>query len=104
MISTAHYSRFAENQILAALDKTEYQHLFLQLERVPLVLGERIYEAEGPMDHVYSVCMLIWPNTSDYSTFKPTTEATVPQRGKTQTIQPDCSLTYFDEHSCAWRS
>jgi len=61
MIPTAQSSRFAENQILAALDKTEYQHLFVQLERVSLVLGERIYEADGPMDHVY------FPETAVFS-------------------------------------
>ena len=53
MIPPAQSSNFTENQILAALDKTEYQHLFSQLERVSLALGEQVYEADGPINHVY---------------------------------------------------
>ena len=53
MIPPAQPSVINENQILAALDKTEYRHLFAQLERVTFVLGEQIYEADGPIDHVY---------------------------------------------------
>jgi CRP-like cAMP-binding protein len=49
------------NKILAALDKTHYQHLFSQLERVSFVLGEPIYEADGPIDYVY------FPETAVFS-------------------------------------
>lgn len=49
------------NKILVALDKTHYQHLFSQLERVSFVLGEPIYEADGPIDYVY------FPETAVFS-------------------------------------
>lgn len=61
MIPPVQSSRFTQNQILAALDKTTYQRLFSQLERVSLSLGETIYEAEGPINHVY------FPDTAVFS-------------------------------------
>jgi CRP-like cAMP-binding protein len=61
MIGAAHPSPFTENQILAALDKTEYRDLFSQLERVSLDLGELVYEADGPINHVY------FPQTAVFS-------------------------------------
>ena len=61
MIRTAQSPPFTENQILAALDKTEYQRLFSQLKRVSLHLGELIYEADGPITYVY------FPETAVFS-------------------------------------
>jgi CRP-like cAMP-binding protein len=55
------FSPFSENQLLVALDKSEYRDLFSQLERVSLSLGENIYEADEPMDHVY------FPETAVFS-------------------------------------
>ena len=52
---------FTDNQILAALNKTEYQQLFSQLEPVSLALGDLIYEADGSIDHVY------FPQTAVFS-------------------------------------
>jgi CRP-like cAMP-binding protein len=52
---------FDENQILAPLDKAEYQELFSQLERVTFDLGENVYEADAPIDHVY------FPETAVFS-------------------------------------
>jgi len=52
---------FNENQLLVALDKTEYRELFSQLERVSLDLGKTIYEADGPIDYVY------FPETAVFS-------------------------------------
>ena len=49
------------NQILASLDKTEYQHLFSQLERVSLRQGEIVYEAGGLINHIY------FPETAVFS-------------------------------------
>jgi len=54
-------SPFTENQLLVALDKTEYRDLFSQLQRVSLNLGEHVYEADGPIDHVY------FPETAVFS-------------------------------------
>lgn len=61
MNPAAEVSPFTENQILAALNKTEYQNLFSQLERVSVFLGERIYEAETFIDYVY------FPETAVFS-------------------------------------
>lgn len=61
MIRTAQSPPFTENQILAALDKTEYQQLFSQLKRVSVHLGERIYEADAPITYVY------FPETAVFS-------------------------------------
>lgn len=61
MNPTVPSSPFNENQILAALDKTEYRDLFSQLERVSLGLGNNVYEADGPIDHVY------FPETAVFS-------------------------------------
>ena len=61
MISVTEDSHSSENQILAALDKTDYQHFFSELERVSLVQGEVVYEADGPMDYVY------FPGTAVFS-------------------------------------
>ena len=61
MIDVAQSPPFTENQILAALDKTEYQHLFSQLKRVSVTLGEHTYEADGPITYVY------FPETAVFS-------------------------------------
>ena len=61
MIHSAQFPPFTENQILASLDKTEYQRLFSQLERVSVELGELIYEADGPINYVY------FPQTAVFS-------------------------------------
>lgn len=61
MQPTAPVSPFNQNQLLAALDKTEYRHLFSQLQRVSLSSGENVYEADGPIDHVY------FPETAVFS-------------------------------------
>jgi len=61
MIPRDNSSHFEENQILAALDKSEYQRLFSQLERVSLTLEQEIYEADGPINHVY------FPETAVFS-------------------------------------
>lgn len=50
-----------ENQILAALDKTDYRYLFGELEPVSLVRGSVIYEADAPIDYVY------FPGTAVFS-------------------------------------
>lgn len=49
------------NLILASLNKTDYGDLFSRLERVPVRLGEIIYEAGGPINHVY------FPETAVFS-------------------------------------
>lgn len=54
-------SYFTENQILAALDKTEYGELFSQLEKVSLSLGDPVYEADARIDYVY------FPETAVFS-------------------------------------
>jgi CRP-like cAMP-binding protein len=61
MIPPLSSSHSTENQILAALDKTDYQHFFSELERVSLVQGEVVYEADGPIDYVY------FPGTAVFS-------------------------------------
>ena len=61
MIPSAQPAYFAENQILAALDKAEYGEFFSQLERVSLGLGDPIYEADAPINHVY------FPETAVFS-------------------------------------
>jgi CRP-like cAMP-binding protein len=57
LLSSSH----AENQILARLDPFDYQHLFSELERITLVQGEVVYEADGPIDCVY------FPGTAVFS-------------------------------------
>ncbi|HZI85989.1 MAG TPA: Crp/Fnr family transcriptional regulator [Pyrinomonadaceae bacterium] len=49
------------NQILAGLDKTDFHHLFSEVERVSLTLGQIIYEADGPINYVY------FPETAVFS-------------------------------------
>ena len=51
----------AASQILASLDKTDYQQLFSQLERVSLRLGETVYEAGSRINHIY------FPETAVFS-------------------------------------
>jgi CRP-like cAMP-binding protein len=51
----------AENRILAALHKSEYQRLFSQLETVSLAQGEVIYEPETKIEYVY------FPETAIFS-------------------------------------
>ena len=61
MIRTAQSPPLTENQILTALDKTEYQYFFSQLKRISVHLGELIYEADAPMTYVY------FPETAVFS-------------------------------------
>lgn len=61
MIPPSLPSHSTENQILARLDKTDYQHFFSKLERVSLPIGELIYEAQGPINYVY------FPETAVFS-------------------------------------
>ena len=61
MISLPKDSPSTENQILAALDKTDYQQFFSELERILLFQGEVVYEADGPIDYVY------FPGTAVFS-------------------------------------
>lgn len=53
MISTLPHSHAVDNQILATLDKTNYQQLFGELEPVSLHQGHVIYEADAFIDYVY---------------------------------------------------
>ncbi|HKP72292.1 MAG TPA: Crp/Fnr family transcriptional regulator [Pyrinomonadaceae bacterium] len=53
--------RPTENKILAALDDSQAQRLFAQLERVSLMQGEVIYEADARIEHVY------FPETAVFS-------------------------------------
>lgn len=61
MISPTQPSQWTDNRILAALDKTDYRDLFSQLERVPFVQGEVVYEADSSIDYVY------FPETAVFS-------------------------------------
>jgi CRP-like cAMP-binding protein len=61
MIPPSQHSHSTENQILAGLDKTDHQHLFSQLERVSLSIGELVYEADGAINYVY------FPETAVFS-------------------------------------
>jgi CRP-like cAMP-binding protein len=54
-------SRSTENKILAALNDSEAQSFFSQLERVALAQGELIYEAETRIEYVY------FPETAVFS-------------------------------------
>src|ERR1700684_2712733 len=42
-----------ENRLLVALPKDEYDRLLPHLEKVPLSLRDVLYEANGPIAHVY---------------------------------------------------
>ncbi|MBA3254885.1 MAG: Crp/Fnr family transcriptional regulator [Pseudomonadota bacterium] len=42
-----------QNHLLGALDESEREHLFSQLELVPMRLGEVIYESGTALEHVY---------------------------------------------------
>ncbi|HEX6284733.1 MAG TPA: hypothetical protein VFZ71_07650, partial [Pyrinomonadaceae bacterium] len=61
MSPPSQYSRSTENQILAGLDKSDYQRLFPLLERVSLSIGELVYEAGSVIDYVY------FPETAVFS-------------------------------------
>jgi CRP-like cAMP-binding protein len=61
MSPTLGNSHSTENQILASLDKTEYQNFFSQLEPVSVIQGQVLYEAEALIDHVY------FPETAVFS-------------------------------------
>jgi CRP-like cAMP-binding protein len=61
MISPPRNSHSTENQILATLNKTEYQHFFSQLERLTLRQGAIVYEADSPINYVY------FPETAVFS-------------------------------------
>jgi len=61
MISPSQPSQSTENQILATLDKTDYRHFFSLLERVELIQGEVVYEADDSIDYVY------FPETAVFS-------------------------------------
>ena len=43
----------SQNHLLAALPATEYERLAPHLERVPLLLGDMLYEPGGQLQHVY---------------------------------------------------
>jgi CRP-like cAMP-binding protein len=43
----------SQNHLLAALPATEYERLAPHLERVPLLLGETLYEPGGQLQHVF---------------------------------------------------
>jgi CRP-like cAMP-binding protein len=61
MVLLTQSSRSSRNKILAALNVTDYENLFSQLEPVSLVQGEVIYQAESPINYVY------FPETSVFS-------------------------------------
>lgn len=61
MSASSPSSTSAENRILAALHKTEYQRFFAQLEPVSLVQGEVIYEPETEIEYVYFPETAIFP-------------------------------------------
>ena len=61
MIPPSQPSHSTENHILANLDKTEYRYFFSQLERVSLPIGQLVYEAQDPINHVY------FPETAVFS-------------------------------------
>lgn len=61
MIPSLPNSHPTENQILATLNKTDYQHMFGELERVSVDRGNVIYEADMPIDYVY------FPGTAVFS-------------------------------------
>ena len=42
-----------ENRLLAAMPASDYQSLLPLLERVPMPLGQAVYESGGPQAHVY---------------------------------------------------
>jgi CRP-like cAMP-binding protein len=42
-----------QNHLLGALDESEREHLFSQLELVPMRLGDVIYESGSALEHVY---------------------------------------------------
>ena len=61
MTPPSQHSHSIENQILAGLDRTDHQHLFSQLERVSLSMGEIVYEAGSVIHYVY------FPETAVFS-------------------------------------
>ena len=61
MIHAAPNSHPTENQILDSLNKADYQYLFGELERVSVVRGHVVYEADSPIDYVY------FPGTAVFS-------------------------------------
>jgi CRP-like cAMP-binding protein len=42
-----------QNRLLAALPRDDYDRLLLHLEKVPLTLRDILYQAHGPIGHVY---------------------------------------------------
>lgn len=61
MISPPGKSHLSENQILAGLDKKDYQELFSQLEPLTLYQGTTVYEAQDLINYVY------FPETAVFS-------------------------------------
>lgn len=53
MVFPSQVTNDTENKILGALNNNAYQQLFSQLERVTLVQGEVIYEADATVKYVY---------------------------------------------------
>jgi CRP-like cAMP-binding protein len=53
MLFPSQVANESENRILGALNPKDYQQLFSQLERVTLVQGDVIYEADAPLKYVY---------------------------------------------------
>ena len=84
MISPSLPSHSTENQILAGLDKTDYQHFFSKLERVSLPIGELIYEAQSPINYVY------FPETAVFSML-----ATM-EDGRTIEVGPSVRKAWWD--------
>ena len=61
MVSPPQLSHSLENQILAALNGTDYQHFLSQLEQVTLAQGEVVYEPGDKIDYLY------FPETAVFS-------------------------------------
>lgn len=53
MFSPAQVAVATENQILASLSEKEHEQLFARLERVSLVQGDVVYEADSAINYVY---------------------------------------------------
>ena len=43
----------SQNHLLAALPTAEYERIAPHLERVPMLLGDILYESGGQLQHVY---------------------------------------------------
>ena len=52
-----------QNHLLDALPADKYERLFSQLERVPMPLGEVLYETGEELRYVYFPCMIKFNET-----------------------------------------